>query len=85
MNHDKETRRKLLKMAVYVPPAILGVALSGTAEGAEKCNGYGEIIVSANGNACCPCVENSASKQCAKARCKLGNKSACGGKHNEPQ
>ena len=43
------TRRKLLRMTAYVPPAILGTMTSTTAFAEEQ------IIVSAHGNACLPC------------------------------
>ncbi|MDX8397062.1 MAG: hypothetical protein R8K49_01955 [Mariprofundaceae bacterium] len=88
MNHEQHTRRKLLKMATYVPPAILGVMISGSklaeagdsdSSSAKKCGG-GSIVVSANGNACCPCVpsdKNYDPVSCAWKRCQLGNCSAC--------
>jgi len=86
MDNEQQARRKLLKMATYVPPAILGVMMSGNKiaeagngnEGSSKtnCKG-GTIVISANGNACCPCVENPNSKKCAKAKCKLGNTAFC--------
>jgi len=87
MNNEQQARRNLLKMATYVPPAILGVMIGGNkiAEagtgggggGAKKCAGGGTIVISANGNACCPCVKNHNSKKCAKAKCKLGNTAFC--------
>jgi len=61
--NEREIRRKLIKTAVYVHPAILGVMMAKPSElevatvGATKnCKGGGAIIVSANGNACCPCL-----------------------------
>ena len=54
-------RRRLLKAGAYVPPAILGVvAAPAVAEAAvpgqtKKCCGT-VIVISAGGNACCPCV-----------------------------
>jgi len=92
MNNEQQARRNLLKMATYVPPAILGVMIGGNkiAEagtggggggGTKKCAGGGTIVISANGNACCPCVKNPNSKKCAKAKCKLGNTAFC--KKNE--
>lgn len=95
MHEDKQTdnsemlaRRKLLKMAAYVPPAILGVMIAGTkvAEakkvppgGTKICSG-GPIVVSAGGTACCPCVPGDPKYnpvKCDKERCKLGNCAAC--------
>ncbi|MDX8403603.1 MAG: hypothetical protein R8K54_04255, partial [Mariprofundaceae bacterium] len=63
-SNDQIARRKLLTMAAYVPPAILGVMIAGSkvAEAAtpvgvtKACKGGGMITVSAGGNACCPCV-----------------------------
>ena len=88
MNHEQQARRTLLKMATYVPPAILGVMIggnkiaeAGAALGQPKaCKGGGTIIVSANGNACCPCVPGSPKynpTKCNWQRCKLGNCPAC--------
>ncbi|MDX8395500.1 MAG: hypothetical protein R8K22_03700 [Mariprofundaceae bacterium] len=87
MNNEQEARRKLLKMATYVPPAILGVMIAGnkiaeagTNPGQNKvCDGGGTIIVSANGNACCPCVPGPDfdANKCAWKKCKLGNCAAC--------
>jgi len=87
MNNEQQARRTLLKMATYVPPAILGVMIGGnkiaeaaTGEGAggtKKCKGGGTIVVSANGNACCPCLTSPTGKKCAKAKCELGNKAFC--------
>ncbi len=87
MGNEQLTRRKLLKMGAYVPPAILGVMIGGNkiteagtgigVGGAKKCKGGGTIVVSANGNACCPCLANPAGKSCAKAKCELGNTAFC--------
>lgn len=87
LNREQQARRKLLKMASYVPPAILGVMISGNkiaeASGdsgsAKKCGG-GSIVVSANGNACCPCVPSDPHYdpvKCAWKKCEMGNCSAC--------
>jgi len=88
MNNEQQARRTLLKMATYVPPAILGVMIGGNkiaeAEAAlgqpKVCGGGGTIIVSANGNACCPCVPTDPKfdpVKCAWKKCKLGNCPAC--------
>jgi len=88
MNNEQQARRKLLKMATYVPPAILGVMIggnkiaeAGTPVGqAKTCKGGGAIIISANGNACCPCVPTDPKfdpVKCAWTKCKLGNCAAC--------
>ncbi|MDQ6956793.1 MAG: hypothetical protein Q9M21_06305 [Mariprofundaceae bacterium] len=88
MNNEQQARRTLLKMATYVPPAILGVMIggnkvaeAGAALGQPKtCGGGGTIIVSANGNACCPCVPTDPKfdpVKCAWKKCKLGNCPAC--------
>jgi len=88
MNNEQQARRKLLKMATYVPPAILGVMISGNKIAQadaplgqpKTCKGGGTIIVSANGNACCPCVPSDPKYdplKCAWKQCKLGNCSAC--------
>ncbi|MDX8404130.1 MAG: hypothetical protein R8K54_06960 [Mariprofundaceae bacterium] len=87
-SNDQIARRKLLTMAAYVPPAILGVMIAGNrvAEAGPKpgttknCKGGGMITVSAGGNACCPCVPGSKKynlAKCNKKRCELGNCSAC--------
>jgi len=83
-NIEQEARRRLLKMAVYIPPAVLGVMVSGNVAhagsgiGATKnCGGGGTIVISAGGNACCPCVTNPASKKCKKKQCELGNCASC--------
>ncbi|RME83200.1 MAG: hypothetical protein D6771_06095 [Zetaproteobacteria bacterium] len=82
-------RRRLLKGAAYVPPAMLGVMIAGAkvAEAAQVlpgqtkvCKGGGTITVSAGGNACCPCVPGNPKynpNKCELARCKLGNCAAC--------
>jgi len=86
MNNEQQARRNLLKMATYVPPAILGVMIGGNkiaeagtggAGSTKQCKGGGTIVISANGNACCPCVKNPNSKKCAEAKCKLGNTAFC--------
>jgi hypothetical protein len=85
---NREVRRRLLKMAVYVPPVMLGVMSSiGTSQaggaqlGTQKtCAGGGVIVVSAGGNACCPCVPTDPKYnpvKCNKKRCKLGYCPAC--------
>ncbi len=80
LNHDQTGRRRLLKMAAYVPPAILGVMVAGQEEahaaGTFTCNG-GTYAVSAAGNACCPCVRNPTSNNCLKERCKLLDCPSC--------
>jgi len=87
-NIEQEARRRLLKMAVYIPPAILGVMVSGNVAHAggggigttKKCGGGGTIIVSAGGNACCPCVSSDPNYnpiKCNQAKCKIGNCAAC--------
>jgi len=90
MNNEQQARRKLLKMATYVPPAILGVMIGGNkiAEAGapilpgqpKVCKGGGTIIVSANGNACCPCVQGDPKYdpvKCAWKKCEFGNCPAC--------
>jgi len=88
MNNEQQARRSLLKMATYVPPAILGVMIAGNkiaeadaALGQPKtCKGGGTIIVSANGNACCPCVPGDPKYdpvKCNWKKCTLGNCPAC--------
>ena len=72
---EQQARRHLLKLASYVPPAILGAMIAGgprTAmawdggdddgkggKGGKKNCGSGHIVVSAGGTACCPCVPSS--------------------------
>ena len=88
MNNEQQARRNLLKMATYVPPAILGVMIGGNkiaeagtpAGQAKTCKGGGTIVISANGNACCPCVPTDPKfdpVKCAWTKCKLGNCPAC--------
>jgi len=88
-NTNQEARRRLLKMAAYIPPAMLGVMTSiGVSEaggniplgGTKTCKGGGTIVVSAGGNACCPCVPTDPKynpNKCNKKRCKLGYCPAC--------
>jgi len=85
----QRVRRKLLKAAAYVPPAIVGVMIAGkkVAEAAapipgtaKACKGGGVITVSAGGNACCPCVPTDPKfnpNKCEIWRCTLGNCAAC--------
>jgi hypothetical protein len=88
---EQQARRHLLKLAAYVPPAILGAMVLGPgiarAErggggiGTTKhCSGGTTIVVSASGNACCPCVPSSSQynpNTCNQKKCQLGNCSAC--------
>ena len=87
-NTNQEARRRLLKMAAYIPPAMLGVMTTmGVSEaggvglgGTKNCGGGGTIVISAGGNACCPCVPTSPKynpNKCNKKRCKLGYCPAC--------
>ena len=88
-NTNQEVRRRLLKMAAYIPPAMLGVMTNvGVSKaggnvplgGAKTCGGGGTIVVSAGGNACCPCVPtdpNYNPNKCNQERCKLGYCPAC--------
>lgn len=94
LHHDDEVaseqqgRRQLLKIAAYVPPAMLGVMISANkmAEAAtgigssQNCGGGITIVVSAGGMACCPCVPTSKKynlNTCNLTRCQLGNCTAC--------
>jgi len=90
-SNDQIARRKLLSMAAYVPPAILGVMIAGNkvAEAgaklgqAKNCKGGGQIVVSAGGSACCPCVPGDPKYdpvKCDKERCKLGHCPSCANK-----
>ena len=70
---EQQARRHLLKLASYVPPAILGAMILGQrialaddggkggkgGKGSTKDCGNGHIVVSAGGSACCPCVKSS--------------------------
>lgn len=89
-NSELHARRKLLKMAAYVPPAILGVMIAGNKPamagkppipGSTKvCKGGGTIVISAGGTACCPCVPTDPKYdpyKCALKKCQLGNCAAC--------
>jgi len=88
-NSIRQVRRRLLKLGVYAPPAILGVMISGVkiaeagtpiAGQTKNCGNNGIITVSANGNACCPCARSSPtnpSYKCLQTKCLLGNCSAC--------
>jgi len=88
LSKDDEARRRLLKMGVYAPPAILGVMLRPSEALAAKipgqtltCKGGGMIVVSAGGNACCPCVPTDPKYnplKCAQERCGLGDCASCG-------
>jgi len=81
-------RRKLLQTASYVPPAILGVLFTAQLSHAakpgktKKCKGGTVIVISAGGNACCPCVPGDPAYdpiKCQQKRCELGNCAACVG------
>jgi len=84
---DQAARRRLLKLAAYTPPAILGVMIAGTklAEGAPPLGGTkncrsGQIVISAGGTACCPCVPGDRKynpTKCAWKRCQYGSCSDC--------
>ena len=84
-------RRRLLRLGGYVPPAILGVMMApGLTEAAKpgqtkKCCGT-VIVISAGGNACCPCVPTCPNgmpnpkynpNKCFRERCEMGNCAAC--------
>ncbi|MDT8376654.1 MAG: hypothetical protein RQ867_07955 [Mariprofundaceae bacterium] len=54
---EQRARRRLLKMAGYVPPVLLGVMLlNRPAEAAPGCPTGGGGSVSAPAGSCCPCV-----------------------------
>lgn len=84
---EQEARRRLLKLAAYAPPAILGVMIAGTkvaeaavVPGQTKVCRSGNIVVSASGNACCPCVPGDPKYdpvKCAWSRCSLGSCGDC--------
>ena len=85
---EQAARRRLLKLAAYTPPAILGVMIAGTkvAEAARGTVGStkncrsGQIVVSAGGSACCPCIPADPKynpTKCAWERCKLGSCANC--------
>jgi hypothetical protein len=90
---EQQARRHLLKLASYVPPAILGAMILGqrialaddgedgkSGKGSTKDCGGGHIVVSAGGAACCPCVPSSPQYNptvCNQKKCQLGNCSAC--------
>ena len=86
-SNDQIARRKLLGMVAYAPPAILGVMMASSNEASadslgqsKKCKGGGSIIVSAGGNACCPCVPGDPKynpDKCNKERCEFGNCASC--------
>lgn len=87
-SNDQIARRKLLQIAAYVPPAILGVMIAGNqvAEAdsgvgtTKKCK-TGSITVSAGGSACCPCIPGDPKYNpttCNMKRCQLGNCPSCG-------
>jgi hypothetical protein len=89
-SNDQIARRKLLSIAAYVPPAILGVMIAGNkvAEAAPQgigstinCQGGGMITISAGGSACCPCVPASNQynpTRCTRERCEFGHCPSCG-------
>ncbi|MFC1626291.1 hypothetical protein ACFL19_01170 [Pseudomonadota bacterium] len=74
---EQIARRRLLKMASYVPPALLGTMLlnrpaiaAGTPPGMCSLGGGG--FVSAPAGSCCPCVPISTeynAKTCCKNHC----------------
>jgi len=88
LNAEQQSRRALLKMSAYIPPAMLGVMISASkmAEAAttlgstQNCGGGVTIVVSAGGMACCPCVPTSNQynlNTCNSTKCQLGNCTAC--------
>ena len=70
---EQIARRRLLKMASYVPPVLLGVALLNkpaiAAAPATKCPTQLGTFVSAPAGSCCPCVP-IATKYNPQACCK---------------
>ena len=84
---EQQARRHLLKLAAYIPPAILGVMIAGPkvvlavqAGETPHCDGGTGIVVSAAGQACWPWVPSSTPYNpdtCNLQRCQLGNCSAC--------
>ena len=53
---DLLARRRLLKAAVYVPPAILGVMVSGSTPAQSAVVGGITVPISATSNVCGPCA-----------------------------
>ena len=75
---EQISRRRLLKMASYVPPALLGAmlmnrpAIAGGAPPGGQCSLPGGGTVSAPAGSCCPCVPASNeynAKTCCKNHC----------------
>jgi len=84
---EQAARRRLLKLAAYTPPAILGVMIAGTkvaeaaaAPGTTKNCRSGQIVISAGGSACCPCIPGDRKynpTKCAWKRCSFGSCGDC--------
>jgi len=52
-------RRRLLKLAAYVPPAIVGMAIVGSAaNAAHASSGHGGTVGSCMPSACQPCIDS---------------------------
>jgi len=87
-NTEQQSRRDLLRMSAYIPPAMLGVMIAGnkiaraatTVGRTKNCGAGGTIVVSAGGMACCPCVPTSNQynlNRCNLTRCQLGHCASC--------
>ncbi|MDX8388079.1 MAG: hypothetical protein R8M46_06050 [Ghiorsea sp.] len=54
-NSELQARRKLLKAAVYIPPAVLGFTMIGSTPANAYTLGVGSFGISAASNTCGPC------------------------------
>ena len=84
MNNSEQTteqiaRRRLLKLAGYVPPALLGAMMLSRPANADpkpppgKCRSGG-VLISAPAGSCCPCLpaaDKYKPKDCCKKHCLL--------------
>lgn len=76
---EQQARRRLLKMGMYVPPAILGVMTirPEAAEAATITCGGVVYTVSACGVSCCPCATSFNSNSCKESNCDAGCCARC--------
>ena len=70
-----QSRRRLLKLGAYVPPAILGMAIiSSAAHASGDDKSGGGNIGSCNPNACSPCNAGKKSTNKDKSDCRNAQK-----------
>jgi len=70
-----QSRRRLLKLGAYVPPAILGMAIiSSTAHASGDDKSGGGAAQSCNPSACSPCLQGKKATNKDKSDCRNAQK-----------